>query len=279
MAFRRFIAYTRYPMEKPVEQINRNTVRNFFQHLSNTISGHAANKARKNLGAAWRWGERNLANWPYMPNLFLNMERFKEKKQKRYVPPEEDFLKVYHLAEGQDKIMLMAYFHLGARRNELFRLKWSEVDFSRKQVYLQTRKRDGGLEGDWVPMTEKLSEKLDAWHKERESMTGMDKDHVFVCLTDTPFCDNYYGQPFKKRLHFMKKICKRAGVKPFGFHAIRHLFASKLWREGMSLGEIQQMLRHKSPRVTEKYLQSLGLEKIRKSLDSIFNPVDKEPPE
>jgi integrase len=74
----------------------------------------------------------------------------------------------------------------------------------------------------------------------------------------------------------MKKICKRAGVKPFGFHGIRHMFASKLWREGMSLGEIQQMLRHKSPRVTEKYLQSLGLERVRKSLELIFNPPGEE---
>ena len=100
LIFRRFIAYTKYSMEKPVDEINRETVRAFIRHLSDTISGHAANKARKNLGAAFRWGERNLENWPNMPNLFLTIERFKEEKGQRYVPPEEDFWKVYHLAEG-----------------------------------------------------------------------------------------------------------------------------------------------------------------------------------
>lgn len=145
MVFRRFIAFTKYPMEKPVEEIDRDMVRSFFRHLANTISGHAANKARKNLGAAWRWGERNIEGWPYMPNLFLAIERFKEEKKPRYVPPEEDFWKVYHQADEQDKVMLLAFFHLGARRKELFKLKWSHIDFSRKQVYL--RQADGRPRG------------------------------------------------------------------------------------------------------------------------------------
>ncbi len=271
-AFSRFIEHTGYTMETPVDEISREKVRKFFRHMSKTISGHAANKARKNLGAAWRWGERNIRGWPHMPNHFLTSERFKEEKQQRYVPPEEDFRKVLSLCQGQDRVMLLAFFHLGARRNELFRLKWSGVDFTREQVYLQTRKRDGGLEGDWIPMTEQLCEELEAWKKERDAMVGMDTEHVFICLSDTAFCDDYYGQPFLKRQHFMKKLCAAAGIKPFGFHSIRHLFASRLWRKGVSLGHIQQLLRHQSPRTTERYLKSLGLETVRKSLRMSFNP-------
>ena len=271
-AFSRFIEHTGYAMETPVEEISRDKVRSFFRHLAKEISGHAANKARKNLGAAWRWGERNIDGWPHMPNHSLTCERFKEEKKKRYVPPEEDFWKVYHLAEDQDKIMLLAFFHLGARRNELFRLKWSDIDFTREQIYLQTRKRDGGLEGDWIPMTEQLCRALSDWVEKRKSMMGLDKEHVFVCLSTTAANDDYYGQPFLKRQHFMKKICKRAGVKPFGFHSIRHLFASRLWRKGVTLGHIQQLLRHQSPRTTERYLNSLGLETVRKSLRMSFNP-------
>ena len=167
-------------MEKPIEEITLEEVRNFFRHLSERTSGHAANKARKNLGAAWRWGEYNMERWPHSPNLFLATERFKEAKSQRYVPPEEDFWRVYDLAEGQDQIMLLAFFHLGARRNELFNLKWSNVDFERRQVYLQTRKRDGGLEGDWVPMTLQLYKRLREWSTNGPSIPGMDKKHLFI---------------------------------------------------------------------------------------------------
>ena len=279
-AFSRFIEHSGYSMETPVEEIKRDAVRAFRRHMSNTISGNAANKARKNLGAAWRWGERNIEDWPNMPNLFLTCDRFKVEKTIRYVPSEADFWKVFAICERQDQVMLLAFFHLGARRSELFGLKWSEVDFVREQVYLQTRKRDGGLEGDWVPMTQQLCREMKAWMEARRNMAGLDREHVFVCLSQTAFCDDYYGKPFQKRQHFMEKLCKKAGVKPFGFHSIRHLFASRLWRKDVSLGHIQQLLRHQSPRTTERYLKSLGLESIRKSLQMTFNPSgdDEWPP-
>lgn len=277
-AFSRFIKHSGYAMETPVEEIKRDAVRGFLRHLSKKISGHAANKARKNIGAAWRWGERNIEGWPHVPNHFLTCERFKEQKSIRYIPPEEDFWKVYAFCEKQDQVMLLAFFHLGARRNELFSLKWSEVDFNREQVYLQTRKRDGGLEGNWVPMTKQLCRELAAWFEERQSMMGMDPEHVFVILANTAFCEDYYGKPFQKRQHFMEKLCTKAGVKPFGFHSIRHLFASRLWRKNVALGHIQQLLRHQSPRTTERYLKSLGLDTIRKSLQMSFNPSGDDEP-
>ena len=51
-------------------------------------------------------------------------------------------------------------------------------------------------------------------------MKTSDKEHVFVCLDQTPFCEQYYGQPFIKRQHLMERLCKKAKVKPFGFHGV-----------------------------------------------------------
>ena len=86
----------------------------------------------------------------------------------------------------------------------------------------------------------------------------IDKEHVFVCLDETPFCDIFYGRPFVVRQHFMKKICQRAGVKPFGFHAIRHLTASILARANVPMVDIQSILRHKKLATTERYIGRLG---------------------
>ena len=65
----------------------------------------------------------------------------------------------------------------------------------------------------------------------------------------------------------MKKLCKRAGVKIFGFHASRHLPASILYHEGYDVSVIQSILRHKSPTTTNRYLKSLGLEATRDALE------------
>jgi len=69
----------------------------------------------------------------------------------------------------------------------------------------------------------------------------------------------------------MRRMCKRAGVKRFGFHAIRHLTASTLYNQGHPLSVIQAILRHKSPSTTEKYVKTLGLESVRGVLDNVFS--------
>ena len=65
----------------------------------------------------------------------------------------------------------------------------------------------------------------------------------------------------------MRRICKKAGVKPFGFHAIRHLTATILYHKGYDISLIQGVLRHKNPTTTDRYLRSLGLERVRKGLE------------
>ena len=67
----------------------------------------------------------------------------------------------------------------------------------------------------------------------------------------------------------MRTLCERTRVRPFGFHAIRHLTASILYRLGQPVSVIQAILRHKSPNTTALYLKSLGLEETRGALESL----------
>jgi integrase len=242
--------------------------RKFLNYQFKTRSGYAANKDRKNLGTAWNWGTDNLHDFPAGKNPFLAIKKFPEKRSSRYVPPESDFWKAYLAAEGQDKVMLLAFYYLAARRNEIFQLKWTDLDFVNDQVCLWTQKREGGdREPDWLPMTPDLKNALLSWREERRSQSNVDKEHVFVCLEKTPFCEDYYGKPFKFRQHFMKKLCEKAKVGHFGFHSIRHLVATILYHKGRNLSEIQAILRHKNPTTTEKYLRNLGLKHVRKALE------------
>ncbi len=57
----------------------------------------------------------------------------------------------------------------------------------------------------------------------------------------------------------MKTLCREAGVKHFEFHALRHLGASIMGNSSkVSIGAIQRILGHESPRTTEIYLHSIG---------------------
>lgn len=106
------------------------------------------------------------------------------------------------------------------------------------------------MEYTWLPMTDEL---FDALNEQRQST---DSEWVFP--------NPKTGQPYTTRKNWMKNLCKNAGVKPFGLHALRHLSASVLAKARIPLIQIQKVLRHKKLSTTEHYLHQL--EDVRSAL-------------
>ncbi len=117
-----------------------------------------------------------------------------------------------------------------------------------------------------MPLVGRLNQVLLAWWEHRP----IKAEYVFVNLDATPFCAQYLGQPFRVRQHVMSRLCRKAGVREFGFHAIRHLTASIMYREGQPVSVIQAVLRHKSPQTTTRYLQSLGLKQTHEAMEAVM---------
>lgn len=224
-----------------------------LRQVSKDTSGNVANVARKNLLTAWSWGKKYYG----LPkvNPFVEVEKFPADARPRYVPPEEDFWKAYEKANQSDRAMLLLMLHTGARRMEVFRLLWSDVDMQGRKIRFGTRKSGhGGMEYAWVPMTTELHSTL--------GIHRMTSHSVFV------FTDPETGEPYTARQHYMENLCKWAKVKPFGFHAIRHLSATILAYEGLDIPTVQAVLRHKNPNTTARYIKSLGVQPDK--LDRVF---------
>ncbi len=117
--FRRF--FKEIDPAMPVADLNPADVLAYVVRQKKERSGYAANKDRKNLVAAWNWGMKYLNPPLPGPNPCL-VERMPEVRTPRYVPPAEDFWKIYEVAEGQDRVMLLTFLHLVARRGEVFRM-------------------------------------------------------------------------------------------------------------------------------------------------------------
>lgn len=247
----------------------------YFDAQARERSGNAANKDRKNLRRAWTDGRRLLPGWPAMlANPFDLVDRYPERRLPRYVPQLQDFWKVLDLVDGQDRVMLLTFLHLAARRGEIFwtakdkpGLQVQDLDFKGRQIRLWTRKRQGGhLESDWLPMTAELQEALAWWLDNRP----LDRPWVFYCTHvqdakqgQDPELHPRHGQPFMYRRWWMGQICREAGVQPFGLHAIRHLTARHLHEQGYPVQFIQRVLRHRSAQTTERYLSRIGIKLIR----------------
>jgi integrase len=84
---------------------------------------------------------------------------------------------------------------------------------------------------------------------------------------------------YHQKGHIMKKVCEKAGVKPFGFHAIRHHVASFLAdSHKVSHNQIQLMLRHRRLTTTDHYIKTLDpqLKQISKVLDEQNQAIEKK---
>jgi integrase len=256
----------------PVTELKSSMVMDYLLRQKEQRSGYAANKDRKNLIAAWNWGMMYMN--PVLPPINpCKVRKLPEVRSPRYIPSAEDFWKVYNVAEGQDRVMLLTFLHTAGRRGEIFRLKKSDLDFEQNRVRLWTRKRAGGnMESNWLPMTMELKEALLWWLQSRPIK---DSPYVFLCLDKYNFCSEQYGQRFKYRQNLMPRLCEKAGVKKFGFHSIRHLSSTILFAKGHSLGVIQAILRHENPLTTTKYLKSLGIENVREALQDLSIPKSK----
>jgi integrase len=235
----------------PVENFGRGQARLYLGFQKDKRGPNCSNKDRKVLTTAWRWGVTYLDGFPLdQPDPFLGCQRYPEMRTPRYIPPEKDFWKVYAAAPEREQAMLTCYLNLAARKSELLRLTWAEVDFARDTVTLTTRKtRTGTIKRDEMPMNAEVRSAMLWLWKNRQGTSN----HVFTCPVE-PFI----GQPYKTAAHVMKRLCARAGVKRFGFHAIRHLAATILAQEGHSLFSIQHSLRHEKQSTTDRYLHGLG---------------------
>ncbi len=247
-AFRLLFQHKQISPEMGVSDLTPLLILDHLQNQERARSGNAANKDRKNLRAAWSWGTRFLS----MPtdNPFTAVEKRGESRFPRVVPELTDFWSVFSAASNdQDRCMLFCYLQTGARREELFRLRWVDVDFINRKVRLFWRKNKLGT---WKNIWLDISDDLVSMLRNQHEQTGQGK---FVFLAES-------GKPYLKRQHWFERLCAKAGVKRFGFHGIRHLTASLLAERNVPLVEIQNHLRHDHLSTTERYIHQLQKNRV-----------------
>jgi integrase len=259
LCFRRF-----FKDVSPATPVDKLTQKMCLAHLNGqakTISGHRANRSKRHLVEAWSWGVEVLGLPPKNP--FRSIKDYSEEKGVKYVPSETDFWKVYdHHQDQQIRLMLLLLYYTACRRTEVHRLTWGDVDLSGSKVRIGNRKgRNGSWRWYWISLPDDAVQALRLW--KAKSTRKKDDDRVI--------CNQANGEMIEDWHHLMGYLCEAAGVKPFGYHGIRHMVAVKLYRAGHAVSEIQQLLCHESPGTTEIYLRSLGVyQTTEKVVETLF---------
>jgi integrase len=149
---------------------------------------------------------------------------------------DEEMRRLVEAAEPGIKPVLIIALSTGMRRNEILDLKWQNIHFEGKYIFIEYSKSGKTRQ---IPMNDLIIETLKNVPKVSESVFYNSKKKRNVSL-------------FAVRYAFLR-ACEKAKIKGLRFHDLRHCAASAMVRKGIDLVTVSKILGHSSIIMTMRY--------------------------
>jgi integrase len=143
--------------------------------------------------------------------------------------------------------------YVGARLGEIASLRWRHVEPDSITIALswegplKARYEDDEDAARVVPLGPELAAILSAW---RAVTRGGPDDHVVLVGGVRPLKEGYDDVAAKTRA-----ACRRAGLEPLTFHALRATYATLTADAGLPIGKLQALLGHTAASTTSIYVR------------------------
>jgi integrase len=231
------------------------------------LSRVTTNRDRAQLSKMFSWGiERGFA----VDNPVRGVKKFRESPGRtRYLTPEEVDRLLAECGRGFRtpwlKVFVFAALSTGARRGELLSLRWADVLFDVGVVRFRAETTKSGR-GREVPLIPDLARLLAQWRDVQARMEA--SEYVF----------SSEGKRRSIRGAFDGAV-RRAGIRDFHLHDLRHCFASYFMMNGGDLYRLQTYLGHSTNLLTQRYAH-LSADYLRQGVGFIGVPgrVTPAPP-
>jgi len=143
----------------------------------------------------------------------------------------DEYQKIYSESTESLKLILDIAINTGMRKSEILNLKWENVDLDNGYILVVETKND---ENRTIPINKVLNKAIN-------SVKYRDSDG-YVCQED--------GTPIREFKYDFNDALKRAEIKRFTFHDLRHSFGSRLVESGVDLVTIQKLMGYKTIKTT-----------------------------
>lgn len=205
------------------------------------------------LSKALRYAERRGF---VKPNLIANVEL------KEYIPKETAIWKPDEVQRFMDYARQDEYYFIfamlityGVRRGEALGLRWDDIDFDNKTIYICQQYTSDG-KGGWhicPPKTKKSVRTLPLLPNIEAILTEIWEN---APKTYGPVLskDGSYINPNSLEWHF-RKLKRLSGVPNVKLHSLRHFVATGFKRAGISPKDAQVVLGHSTVAITENIYQ------------------------
>lgn len=225
-------------------------------------SGLKASTINQKLRVLHRVFSLAVENGYLSSNPVSKVRRLRETAPRERVMTYEEEEALLEVMQDERFYNLRLFFQIatqtGMRANEVLGLRWSEVDFGRKEILLPFN-RTKEAKDKAVPLNAFALELLRDRRAECEGM-----ETVFGIGASYPQIGDLW-----------RKACKLAGVVNLHIHDLRHSFASRLLERGHRETDIGKILGHSSLKMTKRYVHS-SEESRRAAVESLPQVCHKE---
>jgi len=155
---------------------------------------------------------------------------------------------------GHIRPIVVTALNTGMRKGELLCLRWRDIDLKNRKITVVNTKNN---ESRVIPINHTL-------HKELSSL--------FEKLKGEYAFSDRNGRPFGDVKRGFSSAVKKAGIKDFRFHDLRHTFGSHLVMQGVDVRTVQQVMGHKDIKMTMRYshLSPEYVQEAIERLDSVW---------
>jgi integrase len=183
----------------------------------------------------------------------------------RYLTPEE-CQELIRACDPHLRPIVVTALNSGMRKSEILNLRWENVDLQNGFILLDQTKNGERRE---IPINATL----------RETLMGLFIGRAKRIDIPWVFYDPVSGKPYQNVKRSFASACRRAKIKDFTFHDLRHCFASHLVMAGVDLTTVKELLGHKTLTMTLRYAHLAPSHKVNavNVLDGKLNPDVRYP--
>lgn len=231
-------------LSKQISEIDTPLVTAWQLKKKETLKGATINRRIAALRSLINWGaKQGICDAPAFE--VKKMPHSDSKIITRYLSDSERerllrALEQWELSCGKSylKPAVILSLNTGIRKGTLLSLEWRDIDFELQTLVLRAEIMKGGKQCT-IPLNDNAVTCLKKWREHSMVQTG----YIF----------SDKGKKIRDTKRSFNKVLKKADIKDFTWHCLRHDFASQLAMKGVPLHTIQKLLCHSSIEMTQRY--------------------------
>ena len=227
-------------------------------------------------------------------NPVEKLPRVKVPKKDKEIPNDAEMSALFKTLEKEPlwrQSMFNVLVNTGIRRGELIALQWKDVDFENKQIRIsatlvkeansgtvrkepktESGKRTIKISDECCDLLKKLQQEAKNLKPVISKQSNYNENIFKYVFFNPETCSPYHPDTIS---HLLPKLCKKASIKEFSPHCIRHWLCSGLLDDRIPIKHVQQLMGHSDSATTLNIYTHIVKDSMVNTADAVSAKISK----